>query len=49
MTEEDAIGTVCQGCWRIIPENENVYTDDSGEPYCEECYGRLIGWEEEDE
>lgn len=35
MTEEQ--GTVCVGCWKVIPEDEDVlYIDE--EPYCVECY-----------
>jgi len=34
--------TVCIACWRIIPDGEDIYFDD-GEPYCSDCYERIIG------
>ena len=41
MNEDEPLGTVCQGCWKVIPEDEDVLLIDD-EPYCAECYERLM-------
>ena len=37
----DDLGVVCQGCWKDISPDE-VYYDDEDNPYCEECYDRIV-------
>ena len=37
----DDLGVVCQGCWEDIPP-EDVYYDNEDNPYCRECYERIV-------
>lgn len=39
--DEDDLGTICEGCWKTIPDGEDVLYDDNGMAYCEDCYLRL--------
>ena len=37
----DDLGVVCQGCWEDISP-EDVYYDNEDNPYCKECYERIV-------
>lgn len=39
MTEEP-LGTVCEGCWKIISDEESIWYGSDDTPMCEDCYNR---------
>lgn len=47
--KSDKLGTVCVGCWKDILKDEDIFYDEDGQPFCEECYENLVGFDHVDE
>ena len=39
-TTEEPLGTVCECCWRNIPDPKDVWYAEDGTAMCEDCYIR---------
>ena len=44
----ERLGTVCVGCWKDIENDEEIFYDSEDQPLCEDCYERLVGFDNED-